>query len=380
MQYMNLLNLFNGINPKEVLQYLPDAVLIVREEDGKILQINDKAARIFGLDRDELENVNFNNLVIKGMDLAYQSSVKDVPVIGGASLDGDEFFVELNASLVDDSYYITIRDVTAMTNVLINAEKTGRLNKDKNIMLSKLATDFKSPLQSIMGFSQALTDGLGGEINEKQQKYVKIINKNAADLYEFMDKFFEFSNVESALYETSYMVFDIEKLINTVLKNFEASIRRKKLSVELVADPAVNKAVFSDEKALKTILKNVIEISVALTELGSITVSLSNPELSLVERTGVKLIKNANDTSYMEITIADNGVGLKENELDGIFEPYIQVDKFNKKNMLRTFSLGTVKELVKRLNGAIWIETEIMKGTIFHIIIPVEKGAVAQNE
>lgn len=380
MQYMNLLNLFNGINPKEVLQYLPDAVLIVREEDGKILQINDKAARIFGLDRDELENVNFNNLVIKGMDLAYQSSVKDVPVIGGASLDGDEFFVELNASLVDDSYYITIRDVTAMTNVLINAEKTGRLNKDKNIMLSKLATDFKSPLQSIMGFSQALTDGLGGEINEKQQKYVKIINKNAADLYEFMDKFFEFSNVESALYETSYMVFDIEKLINTVLKNFEASIRRKKLSVELVADPAVNKAVFSDEKALKTILKNVIEISVALTELGSVTVSLSNPELSLVERTGVKLIKNANDTSYMEITIADNGVGLKENELDGIFEPYIQVDKFNKKNMLRTFSLGTVKELVKRLNGAIWIETEIMKGTIFHIIIPVEKGAVAQNE
>lgn len=380
MQYMNLLNLFNGINPKEVLQYLPDAVLIVREEDGKILQINDKAARIFGLDRDELENVNFNNLVIKGMDLAYQSSVKDVPVIGGASLDGDEFFVELNASLVDDSYYITIRDVTAMTNVLINAEKTGRLNKDKNIMLSKLATDFKSPLQSIMGFSQALTDGLGGEINEKQQKYVKIINKNAADLYEFMDKFFEFSNVESALYETSYMVFDIEKLINTVLKNFEASIRRKKLCVELVAEPAVNKAVFSDEKALKTILKNVIEISVALTELGSITVSLSNPELSVVERTGVKLIKNANDTSYMEIMIADNGVGLKENELDGIFEPYIQVDKFNKKNMLRTFSLGTVKELVKRLNGAIWIETEIMKGTIFHIIIPVEKGAVAQNE
>ena len=380
MQYMNLLNLFNGINPKDALRYLPDAVLIVREEDGKILHINDKAVRLFELDRDDIENVNFNNIVIKGMDLAYQSSVKDVPVIGGASLDGDEFFVELNANLVDDAYYITIRDVTAMTNLLINAEKTGRLNKDKNIMLSKLATDFKSPLQSIMGFSQALTDGLGGEINEKQQKYVKIINKNAADLYEFMDKFFEFSSVESALYETSYMVFDIEKLINSVLKPFDAAIKRKKLSVELIADTLANKAVFSDEKALKIILKNVIEISIALTELGSITISLSNPELSAVEKAGVKLIKNANDTSYMEIIVVDNGVGLKESELDSIFEPYIQADKFNKKNMLRTFSLGTVKELVKRLNGVIWIETEIMKGTIFHIIIPVEKGAVAQNE
>ena len=122
MQYMNVLNLFNGINPKDALRYLPDAVLIVREEDGKILHINDKAVRLFELDRDDIENVNFNNIVIKGMDLAYQSSVKDVPVIGGASLDGDEFFVELNANLVDDAYYITIRDVTAMTTLLINAE------------------------------------------------------------------------------------------------------------------------------------------------------------------------------------------------------------------------------------------------------------------
>lgn len=384
MQLMNLLNLFNGINainPKDVLQYLPDAVFIVREEDGKILQINDKAARLFELDKEELESISsFNSIVIKGMDLAYQSSTKGVPVIGGASLNNDEFFVELNATLADEYYYITIRDVTAMTNVLINAEKTGRLNKDKNTMLLKLANDFKSPLQSIMGFSQALSDGLGGEISDKQQKYVKIINKNAADLYDFMDKFFEFSNAESALYETSFMVFDIEKLVQSVIKSFEAVIKQKKLTVEFEPEPSFNKAIFSDEKSLKTILKNIIELSIALTELGSVTVTISNPELSFVEETGIKLIKNATETSYMQITIADNGVGLKESELDGIFEPYTQLDKLNKKNLLRTFSLGTVKELIKRLNGTIWIETEIMKGTVFNIILPVEKGAVGQNE
>lgn len=384
MQLMNLLNLFNGINainPKDVLQYLPDAVFIVREEDGKILQINDKAARLFELDKEELESISsFNSIVIKGIDLAYQSSTKGVPVIGGASVNNDEFFVELNATLADEYYYITIRDVTAMTNVLINAEKTGRLNKDKNTMLLKLANDFKSPLQSIMGFSQALSDGLGGEISDKQQKYVKIINKNAADLYDFMDKFFEFSNAESALYETSFMVFDIEKLVQSVIKSFEAVIKQKKLTVEFEPEPSFNKAIFSDEKSLKTILKNIIELSIALTELGSVTVTISNPELSFVEETGIKLIKNATETSYMQITIADNGVGLKESELDGIFEPYTQLDKLNKKNLLRTFSLGTVKELIKRLNGTIWIETEIMKGTVFNIILPVEKGAVGQNE
>ncbi len=380
MQYMNLLNLFNTINQKEVLKYLPDAVFVISEDDGKILQINEKAARIFELDRDELENLTFDKIVIKGMELAYQSSVKDVPVIGGATVNNDEFFVELNATLIDDMYFITIRDVTAMTNVLINAEKTGRLNKDKNIMLSKLANDFKSPVQSILGFSQALSDGLGGEISEKQQKYVKIINKNASDLYDFMEKFFEYTNVESSLYEKSFQVFDIEHLTQSIIKSFEPDIKHKNLSVQLNCDDKLNKAVYSDENVLKTILKNIIELSINLTELGSINIELTNPELEFVEKSGLKLIKNAVETSYMQITITDNGIGLKESELEGIFEPYSQLDKINKKNLVRTFSLGTVKELLKYLKGTVWIETEIMKGTIFNIIIPVEKGVINQDE
>ncbi len=380
MQYMNLLNLFNTINQKEVLKYLPDAVFVISEDDGKILQINEKAARIFELDKDELENLTFDKIVIKGMELAYQSSVKDVPVIGGATVNNDEFFVELNATLIDDMYFITIRDVTAMTNVLINAEKTGRLNKDKNIMLSKLANDFKSPVQSILGFSQALSDGLGGEISEKQQKYVKIINKNASDLYDFMEKFFEYTNVESSLYEKSFQVFDIEHLTQSIIKSFEPDIKHKNLSVQLNCDDKLNKAVYSDENVLKTILKNIIELSINLTELGSINIELTNPELEFVEKSGLKLIKNAVETSYMQITITDNGIGLKESELEGIFEPYSQLDKINKKNLVRTFSLGTVKELLKYLKGTVWIETEIMKGTIFNIIIPVEKGVINQDE
>ncbi len=170
MQPMNLINLFSNINPKEVLKYLPDAVLVVNEQTGEIVWINEKASNIFEIVRDEMENLKFDDLVNKGMELAEQSSIKDVPVIGGAVVNEKEFFVEMNAALLDEQYFITIRDVTAMTTVLVNAERTGRLNKDKNIMLSKLANEFKSPLQSIIGFSQALKDGLGGTINEKNKK------------------------------------------------------------------------------------------------------------------------------------------------------------------------------------------------------------------
>lgn len=377
---MNLMNLFSNIKPKDVLQYLPDAVFVVKEDSGEIVWINEKASNLFGLNREELDEINFNDIVDKGTELADKSSRKDVPIIGGALSSNGEFFIELNATLLDDEYLITIRDVTAMTNVLANAEKTGRLNKNKNLMLSKLSHEFKSPVQSILGFSTALSDGLGGEINSKQQKYVKIINKNANDLLYFMDKFFEFSNVESSLNEYSFLTFDVVNLIQNVIKNNEQLLKNKNLSINIDDEKLINKAIYSDENALKTILQNIIELSIKLTEIGSITIELSSPELDFVAKTGVKLIKGATQDSYIQISIIDNGIGLQESEIEGIFEPYTQVDKLNKKNIVRSFCLGTAKELVRHLNGSIWLATEVMKGTVFNVILPIEKGAVKQDE
>lgn len=380
MQPMNLINLFSNINPKEVLKYLPDAVLVVNEQTGEIVWINEKASNIFEIVRDEMENLKFDDLVNKGMELAEQSSIKDVPVIGGAVVNEKEFFVEMNAALLDEQYFITIRDVTAMTTVLVNAERTGRLNKDKNIMLSKLANEFKSPLQSIIGFSQALKDGLGGTINEKQEKYVKIINKNATDSLYFMEKFFEFSQMESSLFDFDFQVFDILNTVQTIIKNNETAIKAKNLTVNVSSENLLNKAVYTDMDAVKVIMQNILETSIKLTEIGSINIELSNPDPELIKKVGIKPIKNANEASYLLISIVDNGIGLQENETEGIFEPYTQLDKVNKKNIVRSFCLGTAKELVKHLNGAIWLQTEVMRGTIFNIILPVEKGAIQQNE
>ena len=380
MQDMSLFNLFGNVNMKDALLFLPDAVFIVEEESGKILWANNKASVIFEINREDFYDLNFDDIVANGMNLAYQSSCKDVSVIGGAAVNDKEFFVELSANLLEDQYFITIRDVTEMTHILAQAEKTGRLNKDKNLMLTKLSSEFKSPVQSILGFSQALNDGLGGEINEKQRKYVRIINKNATELLYFMDKFFEFAQVESKLYQTHMGMFDITELIQNVIRENEVSIATKKLNVSTNFENISSKNIYSDENALKIILQNILEISIKLTEIGNINIELFNPSLDDVVKMGITPIKNANEYSYLLIRISDNGMGLQENDVDGIFEPYTQLDKTNKKNLVRSISLGSTKELVKSLNGAIWLQTEVMKGTIFSLIIPVESGAIPQDE
>ena len=380
MQDMNLFNFFGNINMKDALLFLPDAVFIVEEESGKILWANNRASIIFEVAREDFTGLYFDDIVAQGMNLAYQSSVKDVSVIGGAAVNDKEFFVELSANLLEDQYFITIRDVTEMTNILAQAEKTGRLNKDKNMMLTKLSSEFKSPVQSILGFSQALNDGLGGEINEKQRKYVRIINKNATELLYFMDKFFEFAQVESKLYQKQLGMFDVTELIQNVIRDNEVAIATKKLNVATDFENIVSKNIYSDENALKIILQNILEISIKLTEIGNINIELFNPPLEDVVAMGIAPIKSATERSYLLIRISDNGMGLQENDVEGIFEPYTQLDKTNKKNLVRSISLGSAKELVKSLNGAIWLQTEVMKGTVFSLIIPVENGAVPQDE
>lgn len=377
---MNFINLFSGINLKEILQKLPDAVVVINS-DGRIVWTNREAEFLFNIDTADEVDYYYDDFVSKGVELATQSALKHVPVIAGAMTnDENEFFIEMNASQYEDQFIITIRDVTAMTKVLANAEKTGRLNKDKNIMLTKLTHDFKSPLQSIIGFSNALLDGLGGDISEKQGKYVKIINKNASELLYFMDKFFEFSKAESSLVQFDIQTFDVVNAVQELIKANENLTGVKKLTVTLDFENLANRPVTTDESVLKTVLQNVIETSVKLTEIGSINISLSNPDMDLVIKSGIKVINKAVSDSYLLITVKDTGMGLQEIEFDGLFEPYSQLDKSNKKNFVRAVSLGTAKNLLNRLNGTIWAESEIMKGTTFNIIIPVEKGIILEDE
>ena len=125
--------------------------------------------------------------------------------------------------------------------------------------------------------------------------------------------------------------------------------------------------------SVKIILQNILETSIKLTDVGSITIKVDHPEMDAVERCGAKILNDANSFSYVRIAISDTGMGLAESELEGIFEPYTQLDKAHKKTILRSITLGTSYTMLKRMGGALWVNSEVMKGSTFYIILPVER-------
>jgi len=366
---MNLSKILNAISHREVLKNLPDAVFVL-ETDGRICWVNKKAVTLFEVEKSILQNCHFEDFVNEGMNVVVKSANKRMSVITAAvSANNKEFFVELNAKFYDDQYYVSLRDVTAMTDIFNNAEETNRLNKDKNVMLSKLSNDFKSPLQSMLGFSQALLDGLGGEISEKQQKYIKIINKNASDMLYFMDKFLDYSKSESISCEPDCQPFDVINTIQAVIRNNENALAAKNLTVNFDCEHFEKKTIYSDEAFIKNILQNILETSVKLTEIGFININLSVADENVVNEHGLKSRRN----KFMQITVSDTGMGLTESEVQDLFDPYAHLDKVNKKNIVRTFGLGCAVNLAEKLGGTLWVNAEVMKGCEFNIILPIDK-------
>jgi len=361
----------------DILANLPDGVLLV-DDGGKILWANETVCSLFEVSKNDILKSSLNELIESGLDLAKQAALSGKQAVGRAKkLLEKEFYAEIAGKFAEDYLVVTLRDVTqnykTVTSILVEHESSKKINKDKNAFLVKLSNDLKSPLHSIIGFSQAMVDGLGGEMSEKQEKYIKIINKNSNEILYFMDKIFELSKTESNLIDYDFQIFDGINTIQAVIKNHEAQIIEKHLNFVLNIDEISKRTIFSDENALKLILQNILEIAIKSTDIGSINIKLQHPDLEFVAEQDIIVPENANDKSYLMITVSDTGVGFMDGDLDVLFEPYMQLDRPNKKNIVKSIALASVKNVVKYLKGSIWAKSEPMQGTTYNIILPIEK-------
>lgn len=368
----------------DILSSIPDGVILI-DNDGKIEWTNEVAAVLLNTAKSEILKLDINTIIESGLNLVRQAADSSMSVVGRIKHDGpkDRFF-EITAKMIDDYFTVSLRDVTqsykTVTSLLVERESSKKINKDKNAFLVKLSNELKSPIHSIIGFSQAMVDGLGGEMSDKQEKYIRIINKNSNEILYLMDKILELSKTESNLFEYDFQTFDVVNSMQTVLKNYEQNVKSKNLNMTLNCEEITKRAVFSVENAFKLIFQNIIETSINSTDIGSINIKIQHPDLEFVSGQNIMVAPEATDKSYLMLTVSDTGAGIGEGDLEVIFEPYAQLERANKKNIVRSIALASAKNIVKYLKGAIWIDSEPMQGSTYNVILPIEKIMSAISE
>ena len=160
-------------NSIDVEKSLPDALIYINKE-GKIQWVNDIASIIFETSKMHLMTSHIFDFIENAMNLITNSKIINKPVI--AKLIDKEQYFDMTVREIEDGYVLDFREAQGSSDNNQEDGKTSAIvNRDKNNFLLKLANDFKSPIQSIVGFSQAMADGLGGAMSEQQEKYVKIM-------------------------------------------------------------------------------------------------------------------------------------------------------------------------------------------------------------
>lgn len=345
----------------DVEKSLPDALIFVSKE-GKIQWVNDVAADIFETSKMHLMTSNISDF-IEASNVMIKSAISLCkPVI--VKLIDKENYYDMTVREIEDGYVLDFRDSVQGANNL-QAEKDATIvNREKNNFLIKLANDIKSPIQSIVGFSQAISDGLGGKLTEQQEKYIKVINKNSTDLMYFMAKLIELSQTETSLKEPEMKPFDIAALINSVVRFNEQLYKDKEIRISVKQQEEFKKTIVSDSEIIRNILQNILEVVLKSLDMGEIQINLSNPDEEFL------LSKNIKSGNYTMISVSSSSMLLSENDLESIFDPYKIVDSSNRKNVLRAIVLACVKNLASSLSGIVWVESKILKDTTFNLLIP----------
>lgn len=367
--------------------FYPDAVIVI-DQYNNITRWNIKANEVFGFTREEMIGRNLAILFDSELEKIYESSnTNKINVIQSKNKLDENIFVEVACRSFpkQKSIMITLRDVTknqrVIEKLLIEYETVAKINKNKSNFLYSLSGNIKTPLHSLIGFSQGLLDGICGELTEKQSKYMGIINKNANNLLEVVDDLLALSGLESGKLELNLKVFDVTKTLNTLCSRLQQIADKKGLQFETDFNDIVKKNIYSDEALLSRVISSVLENAIKFTDIGSVRLKVLHPDTEIHKITGLEMPENFNDKSYLLFNVTDTGVGLTEEDISLIFDEFVQPNRPTVKKYGGTgLKLALARRILASFGGSIWVESEPGQGSTFSFVIPIERQTERQTE
>ncbi len=376
---MNIFCLLLG-KQYNVLAYLPDTVLVV-DDKGKILYANKSAFKLFETSKLKGKNLNdyfilhSDNILMNKNDNLKQilkiitekqnTKITDVKVTDVSSRKNKRYIL----TVVDNT-----QDHSLLDRLIAERQEQKVLNHTKNVLLVKMANYLRSPLHSVIGFSQAMIEGLSGELNEKQSKYINIINANSSEILMFINKLIELSQVESGLYKFDYSSFDAAALLSVIVNEEKVKLINKDIKLSVNTSELMKQNCYSDKNVIKGIITNLLDNAVTCIETGSITINMSNPMPEFLLSKGFEVSKDINEKSYLMLEINCKGIDTSQYGSEDVFDPYVQVEKNSKKYLLQSLLLGSTKKYLNKLKGEIWVSSMYANQASFYMIVPIEKS------
>jgi two-component system, NtrC family, sensor kinase len=229
-------------------------------------------------------------------------------------------------------------------------------SQHKSEFLANMSHELRTPLNAVIGFSEVLTDRMFGELNEKQDEYLKDIHASGQHLLSLINDILDLSKIEAGRMELELADFHLPLAIDNALVLVRERALRRSITLEQSIDPRLGE-IRGDERKVKQVLLNLLSNAIKFTPEGG--------------RIGVRALPA---DGIVEVTVADTGVGIAPEDQEAIFEEFRQVGAAEKKAEGTGLGLALARKFIELHGGRISVVSQVGVGSTFTFTLPVRLG------
>jgi len=249
------------------------------------------------------------------------------------------------------SFINIARDITNLKK--IECDLMDSLNVQSK-MISVVSHELRTPLAAIKGGIDLLKITLTKSLDADQKNLLDIILRNIDRLHIYINDVLDYEKLRSGQVKLKLTKNDMNAILKEAYDLMTPLASEKGISIRLDLDPELPLLHFDKNKVIQ-VIANLLNNAIKFTSEGGIT------------------IYSRFNTNYIEITIEDTGVGIKENELPFIFQSFVQLYEPDQQNKGSGLGLSISKEIIEKHGGKIWAESVFGKGSSFHFTLPVNQ-------
>ena len=236
-------------------------------------------------------------------------------------------------------------------------EKTRELaqaSHHKSEFLTHMSHELRTPLNAIIGFSKLMLDQVPGKVNEEQKQCLNDVLSSGRHLLSVINEVLDLSKIEAGKMELKLSNIRLIGVVQSLRNEMKPLLTAKKQSLEVDVEEGLP-LVHADRNKVRQVLLNL----------------LSNAS-KFTPASGKLKVEAVKENNWCRISVVDNGIGIRKDDQQRIFEPFSQLDSHLAKEEGGTgLGLAIVKQIIEKHGGRIWVESEYGKGSRFTFTLPL---------